>query len=185
MELLKTVIAKIAEMKVSRSAEPVLFLNMHVAQYKLESGSLPDAKVLVESGREELDRLSDVDPSVSAAVYYVASLYWKATFNYAEFYRTTLMYLSFVSSDTLPEASSNADPCSMDWVMLGHHQPFCFMQEFKVRMAVDVSLAALLGENVYSFGQLLQHPIAAALDNGPHQWLHEMLKVFNEGNLHR
>ena len=44
-------------------------------------------------------------------------------------------------------------------------------------MAVDVSLAALLGENIYSFGQLLQHPLAGALDNGPHQWLHEMLKV--------
>lgn len=52
-----------------------------------------------------------------------------------------------------------------------------YSQDFKVRMAVDVSLAALLGENIYSFGQLLQHPIAAALDHGPHQWLHEMLKV--------
>eukprot|EP00951_Prasinocladus_malaysianus_P015416 scaffold118114_cov16-Prasinocladus_malaysianus.AAC.1 len=28
-------------------------------------------------------------------------------------------------------------------------------------LAVDISLAALLGENVYSFGDLLQHPIVS------------------------
>ncbi len=61
------------------------------------------------------------------------------------------MYLSFVSSDALPE-------------------------EFKRSMAVDVSLSALLGENIYSFGQLLQHPIVNSL-SGPHQWLHELLQV--------
>jgi hypothetical protein len=53
----------------------------------------------------------------------------------------------------------------------------CNVQEFKLRLAVDISLAALLGEHIYSFGQLLQHPIAKALDNGPHQWLHELLTV--------
>ena len=108
IDLLNSVIAKIVEMKVARSAEPVLFLKMHVAQFKLETGVVPDAKQLVEAGREELDRLSDVDPSVSAAVHYVASLYFKAIANYAEFYRSTLMYLSFVSSESLPEVSSHA-----------------------------------------------------------------------------
>jgi 26S proteasome regulatory subunit N9 len=160
IELLSATKVKLEEMKVAhRAAEPTLFLNMHIAQYKIETGALPEAKVFVEAGKETLERISDVDPSVSAAVHFVASLYYKGISNYAEFYRSTLMYLSFVSSDSLPE-------------------------DFKVRMAVDVSLAALLGEGIYSFGQLLQHPIAAALDNGPHQWLHDMLKVFNEGNLH-
>lgn len=37
-------------------------------------GNLSEAKVLVEAGRESLDGLSDVDPSVSASVFYVASL---------------------------------------------------------------------------------------------------------------
>ena len=105
-DLLTSVIAKIVEMKVARSDEPILFLKMHIAQYKLETGALADAKSLVEAGREELEGLSDVDPSVSAAVHYVASLYFKGTSNYAEFYRTTLMYLSFVSSESLPEVWS-------------------------------------------------------------------------------
>ena len=106
MDLISSVITKIVEMKV-RSDEPILFLKMHLAQYKLETGAVPDAKLLVEAGREELEKLSDVDPSVSAAVHYVASLYFKGTSNYAEFYRTTLMYLSFVSSESLPEVGGN------------------------------------------------------------------------------
>jgi len=52
------------------------------------------------------------------------------------------MYLSFVSSDTLPH-------------------------DFKLRLAVDISLAALLGDSIYSFGQLLLHPIVHVLDDSP------------------
>jgi hypothetical protein len=70
-----------------------------------------------------LDRIASPDPSVSAAVYYVSSLYCKAQADYAGFYRASLMYLSFVSSETLPP-------------------------DFKLRLAVDISLAALLGEQV-------------------------------------
>lgn len=103
IELLNGVIARLGDLKGVKVAEPVLFLRMHVAQYKLETDAVADAKTMVEEGREKLETLSDVDPSVSAAVHYVASLYFKGVGNFAEFYRSTLMYLSFVSSDSLPE----------------------------------------------------------------------------------
>ena len=70
------------------------------------------------------------------------------------------MYLSFVSTDSLPD-------------------------DFRARLAVDVSLAALLGEDIYSFGQLLQHPIVSSLHGGPFAWLHELLEAFNSGDMHR
>ena len=167
---LQACVVKIDEMKLGRAAlEPILFLKMHVAQFKIETGVasgttsptgsalILEAKVIVEKGKEELAKLSDVDPSVSATTHYVSSLYFRAIANFAEFYRSSLMYLSFVSSDSLPE-------------------------DFKRTMAIDISLSALLGEHVYTFGQLLQHPIASSLDNTPHAWLHEMLHVFNDNN---
>lgn len=70
------------------------------------------------------------------------------------------MYLSFVSSDSLPD-------------------------DFKARLSVDIALAALLGEHVYSFGQLLQHPIVGVLQGGAFAWLHELLEAFNAGDIHR
>lgn len=38
---------------------------------------------------------------VSAAVYYSSSLYYKAKKDFAEFYKSSLLYLAFVSSDSL------------------------------------------------------------------------------------
>ena len=48
-----------------------------------------------------LPRHSQVDPGVSAAVHYVSSLYYKAKKDFAEFYKSSLLYLAFVSSDKL------------------------------------------------------------------------------------
>lgn len=78
--------------------------------------------------------LPQVDPTVSSSVYYVSSLYYKQTKNFVEFYKASLLYLAYVSSDALPP-------------------------DFRLSLAVDISLAALLGDNVYNFGELLLHPI--------------------------
>jgi 26S proteasome regulatory subunit N9 len=158
LAFLQQVQAKLREHKLPRSAEPLLFLQMHVGQAQLELGQLQDAKATVEQGHDELASLPSVDPSVSAAVFYVKSLYHKLKKEYTEFYRSSLMYLSFVSSDALT-------------------------YEFKLALAVDVSLAALLGEHLYNFAQLLMHPVVHVLDGSPYQWLHEMLECFHKGDL--
>lgn len=131
---LQTVSESLKEQKLPRSEQPLLFLKMHIAQQKLEMGQVQECKVMVEDAKAELDALADVDPSVSAAVYYVSSLYYKVKKDYAEFYKSSMMYLAFISSDNL-------------------------MYDFKLPLAVDISLAALLGEGIYNFAQLLMHPI--------------------------
>lgn len=87
VEFLRATISRVEAMKLSRSAEPILFLKMHVAQHLLEQGDAAAAKPVVEAGRTELESLDAVDPSVSAAVHYVASLYYKSMEDYAAFYR--------------------------------------------------------------------------------------------------
>ncbi|GLI63498.1 hypothetical protein VaNZ11_006480 [Volvox africanus] len=159
VDMLQSVMTRLEELKQPRTAEAILFLRMHVAQHKLETGHVQECKTITEDVTERLAKLTDVDPTVSSAIYYVTSLYHKSQSNYADFYRSILMYLSFVSSEGL--------------------QP-----DFKLRLAVDVSLAALLGEHIYSFGQLLQHPIINCLDGTPSQWLHELLVCFNNGDMH-
>lgn len=150
---------KLKEQKLPRSEQPLLFLKMHIAQQQLEMGAVQECKVKIEEAKTELDALADVDPSVSAVVHYVSSLYYKFKKNYAEFYRSSMMYLAFISSDSLS-------------------------YDFKLPLAVDISLAALLGDGIYNFAQLLMHPIVKVLDNSPYAWLHEMLECFNHGDLH-
>jgi 26S proteasome regulatory subunit N9 len=144
----------------NESAEPALFLRMHSATRQLEAGDLASAKAAVEQGERTLSRLPGaIDPSVAAAVHYAAALAHKVARDYAPFYRSAMQYLAFVKTEDL-------DP------------------EFRLALAVDVGLAALLGEGVYSFAQLLMHPVAAHLDNSPaFSWLAELLRAFNRGDI--
>lgn len=134
ISFLQGVSDRLKEHKLPHSEQPLLFLKMHIAQQQLEMGAVQECKVKIEEAKTELDALADVDPSVSAAVHYVSSLYYKFKKDYAEFYRSSMMYLAFISSDSLS-------------------------YDFKLPLAVDISLAALLGDGIYNFAQLLMHPI--------------------------
>ncbi len=46
-----------------------------------------------------------------------------------------------------------------------------------------MSLAALLGENIYNFGELLGHPVLRTLQGSGYEWLAELLAAFNAGDL--
>jgi len=87
---LKSVVDKLSEWKLSRSEEPLLFLRMNVAEKQLEMGAVAECKAAIEDGATELERLPEPDPSVSAIVHYVSSLYYKLKKDYAKFYRSSM-----------------------------------------------------------------------------------------------
>ena len=89
----------------------------------------------------------------------MASQYHKAKQAFAEFYREGMLYLAHVSCETLPETTRRD-------------------------LAVDLSLAALLGDDVYGFAELIAHPILGALAGTPFSWLTDILNAFNDGDLH-
>jgi 26S proteasome regulatory subunit N9 len=136
MTFLTDVIAHLEASKQKDTEESILYLKMQIAQYQLVLGSAGDCKSLMLEGANTLESLSDVDPQVSAAVHYVAMQYHKEQKEFAAFYRSALLYLAFVSQEALPA-------------------------DFRLTLAVDVSLAALLGDDVYNFGELLLHPIVS------------------------
>ena len=136
MAFLGDVIANLEASKQPDIGEPTLYLRMQIAQYQLVIGAVGECKRLMQQGETELESMTDVDPQVSASVHYVAMQYHKEQKEYAAFYRSALLYLAYVSQDALPE-------------------------EFRLALAVDVSLAALLGDDVYNFGELLLHPIVS------------------------
>ncbi|RZS10380.1 hypothetical protein BHM03_00041603, partial [Ensete ventricosum] len=50
-------------------------------------------------------------------------------------------------------------------------------------LAFDLSLSALLGDNIYNFGELLAHPIINILIGTKVEWLYHIIQAFNSGNL--
>uniref|UniRef100_K3Y7L2 PCI domain-containing protein n=2 Tax=Setaria italica TaxID=4555 RepID=K3Y7L2_SETIT len=155
---LEGVISKLHDTREARVEEPILYVKMQIATFLLEKGNQKGCKKLLEEGKTTLDSMVDVDPSVHGTYYWVSSQYHKAHQDYCEFYKSALLYLAYTTVESLSEP-------------------------FKQNLAFDLSLAALLGENIYNFGELLAHPIIHSLLGTQAEWIFHMLQAFNSGNI--
>ncbi|GAB4834795.1 26S proteasome non-ATPase regulatory subunit 13 A [Ancistrocladus abbreviatus] len=157
---LEGVIEKLRATRETRIEEPILYIKMQIAMFKLEQGEQKECKKLLEDGKTTLDNMTDIDPSVYASYYWVSSQYHKSRQEFAEFYKSALLYLAYTSVESLSES-------------------------FKLDLAFDLSLSALLGDNIYNFGELLAHPIIKSLLGTKVEWLYYILQAFNSGDLVR
>ncbi|KAG7952644.1 hypothetical protein I3843_12G069100 [Carya illinoinensis] len=157
---LEGVIEKLRATREQRIEEPILYINMQIATFKLEQGNQKECKKLLEDGKSALDSMTDIDPSVYASHYWVSSQYHKCRKEFAEFYKSALLYLAYTSVESLSES-------------------------FKLDLAFDLSLSALLGDNIYNFGELLAHPIIKSLLGTKVEWLYYIMEAFNSGDLVR
>ena len=118
-----------------------------------------EAKERLQRAGEWLDAAGSVDLSVSSAYYRSASEYYKRVGPAAAFYRSALAFLSCTPFDALAP-------------------------EEQVQWALDVGLAALLGKDIFNFGEVLQHEVVRSLAHlAEHQWLYRMLQAFYEGDI--
>ncbi|KAL7150510.1 hypothetical protein ABFS83_05G117200 [Erythranthe nasuta] len=157
---LEEVIEKLRNTREARIEEPILYIKMQIGVFKLEQGDQKECKKLLDEGKSTLDSMTDIDPSVYANYYWVSSQYHKARQEFADFYRSALLYLAYTSVESLSDS-------------------------FKLDLAFDLSLSALLGENIYNFGELLAHPIIKSLLGTKVEWLYYILEAFNSGDLVR
>ncbi|KAI3882098.1 hypothetical protein MKX03_021234 [Papaver bracteatum] len=157
---LEGIIEKLRATRETRIEEPVLYIKMQIASFRLEKGEQKECKNLLDDGKTTLDSMTDIDPSVYASYYWVSSQYHKSRQEFAEFYNSGLLYLAYTPVESLSET-------------------------FKLDLAFDLSLAALLGDNIYNFGELLAHPIIKSLLGTKVEWLYYLLQAFNSGDLVR
>ncbi|EJW76762.1 PCI domain-containing protein, partial [Wuchereria bancrofti] len=80
--------------------------------------------------------------------------------NYAGYYREALRYLGCEDQAKLSQSE-------------------------KQLQAVLLGFAALLGDNVYNFGELLAHPILKSLEGTREKWIIDVLYAFNAGDLNK
>jgi 26S proteasome regulatory subunit N9 len=56
-------------------------------------------------------------------------------------------------------------------------------QDEKLTISFDLGIAALVGEGLYNFGELLEHPVVATLEQTQFAWLADLLRAFNAGDI--
>ncbi|VDD81056.1 unnamed protein product [Mesocestoides corti] len=119
---------------------------------------LPGARDIIESTCTILSKIDGVTP-VHSRYYRMSSQYYKLMGQHAEYYREALRFLGCTDMAEL------SDEEKQDW-------------------AFSIGLAALLGQGVYNFGELISHEILESLRaKKDAAWLVDLLHAFNKGDL--
>lgn len=124
--------------------------------YLSNLNNLEETKKVIESLREVLEEAGNVTP-VHGKYYMLASQYYRRVGDHSNYYKCGLQFLG----------------CSID----------SFPEEEWPEQAFYLGLAALLGEGVFNIGELLAHPILDSLKGTENEWLVELLKAFNFGDI--
>lgn len=102
--------------------EPAMYCRMQIAAIKLQTGDHKGCKILLDEAKQSLEGITDVDTSVHSSVHWVSSQYHKSQQDFAEFYRSALLYLSYTSIDTL------AEPFKLVWICLYFYTSIQFFE---------------------------------------------------------
>lgn len=117
------------------------------------------ARERLDQAQKNLDKFDFLENIVHASFYRVNADYFSSKGDYTSYYRNSLLYLACISDGDLTS-------------------------EQKKERAYNLSIAALVSDSIYNFGELLLHPILDVLKPPhPQSWLRDLLFAFNRGDL--
>jgi len=144
--------------KVKKNDEAYALTRILVGKIKLHKYDLRrETQDLLEEVEKTLSEIDGVS-SVHSQFYLLSSDLYRIEGKHADFYRSSLRFLG----------------CTDYQQLSGEEQ---------AKHAFFLSLAALLGEGVYNFGELLAHKILESLKGTENEWLIELLFAFNSGQV--
>ncbi|OON16419.1 PCI domain protein, partial [Opisthorchis viverrini] len=141
-----------------KSKEAVILCNTTIGMIYLTTlNDLANARQVIETTGAQLEQLGGVT-CVHSRFYQLSSRYYQVTAQHADYHREALRFLGCVNLSDLSREEQHA------W-------------------AFSVGLAAILGEGVYNFGELLTHDVLNSLLDTPDAWLIDLLNAFNRGDI--
>ena len=159
------------------SQDAYVYALVAASEVKLRLEDLPGARKDLDIAESRLETFDSVETEVHATFYRTNASYYQvrslpyhffqahvpdishqAKAEFGAYYKNALLYLACIDikSLTLEDAQHRA---------------------------YDLSVAALVSDSIYNFGELLLHPILDSLTNTPHTWLRDLLFAFNRGDL--
>jgi len=154
----KAFLASQLEKKVQLGDQATVCIKIQLAQLHLEYKENEIAKQIIDEMKEVIDNLSDIETCVLSNFYSLVSDYHKLCGPAEEYYKNALMYLAYTPLESLSE-------------------------EARHNLAINMSLAALTGDGVYNFGEVLATPILKCLQGTENQWLSEIMYTFYSGDI--
>ncbi|XP_076444578.1 26S proteasome non-ATPase regulatory subunit 13-like [Babylonia areolata] len=143
--------------KVKSSDEAKVLCMTTIGNIRLRNKDFENVKTVIEECQGILDDMDGVT-SVHSRFYELTSNYHKLLGNHADYYKEALRFLGCVQLEDIPSGE-------------------------QVERAFNLGLAAVLGEGVYNFGELLAHDVLLSLKGTDKEWLVDLLYAFNSGNI--
>jgi hypothetical protein len=131
--LLETLVGQVR----THSADAHALLLVALAQLRLDAKDVEECRKLLGEAQALLDTLPGVEPALHGSYYRVAANADKATASFVSYYKNALLYLACTPVAAMPPAE-------------------------QTQRAHDLALAALLGESIYNFGDLVRAPVYTA-----------------------
>ncbi|KAF2087164.1 hypothetical protein K490DRAFT_42855 [Saccharata proteae CBS 121410] len=147
-----------AKVNKPESQDAYVYATVAVSSIQLQLRDFEGARKNLDECERILDTFDSVETVVHAAFYRVNAEYYKSQREFAAYYKNALLFLACVELSELG-------------------------LEERQQRAYDLSIAALVSDSIYNFGELLLHPILDSLLNTPHAWLRDLLFAFNRGDL--
>jgi len=143
-------------------ANPEAFALSKVLEGKIQLDrykNIEKTKNLVEELEELVNEIDRVG-FVHGQYYMLASRFYMSEGSHADYYRASLRYLGCTDLNTLSK-------------------------DERKEQAFNLSLAALLGKDIFNFGELLAHPILDDLKGTNKEWIVRILIAFNSGDVRK
>ncbi|OHE98542.1 PCI domain-containing protein [Colletotrichum orchidophilum] len=140
------------------SQDALVYASVAVARVKLDLEDMDGARKDLDTAERILDSFDSVETIVHAAFYDANANYYQRKMEFAAYYRNALLYLACIDINSLTPQERH-------------------------RRALHLSIAALVSDTIYNFGELLLHPILDALKGTQDEWFRDLLFAFNRGDL--
>jgi len=144
--------------KVKENDEAAALVKIMIGKIKLHKyDQRRETQDLIEEVEKMLSEIDGVS-AVHSHFYLLASDLYRIEGKHSDFYRSSLRFLGCTDYEEMSK-------------------------EEQAKHAFFLALAALLGEGVYNFGELLAHKILESLQGTDNAWLTELLFAFNSGDV--
>jgi len=147
-----------AEEAAKEDTQAHAYLLCELARLQLDSAEVAAAKEKLDQAAEYLEDAAGIETMVQASYYRAWVSYFKIKGPAAEFYNKALLLLAYAPLDSMT-------------------------QDEKLTISFDLGISALVGEGLYNFGELLEHPVVTTLEQTQFAWLADLLRAFDAGDI--
>ena len=142
--------------RLKSSPDALFLLEISQADKKLALGQHHDCIEHLNSIKERVNSLADVDAKVFSGLANVYGLYYKRKDDHENYYKACLQYIAYTPSSEMSDKE-------------------------KKELSIKMGMSILLGKNVYNISELLDKDVINSLMGTYFEWLFHMMKTLGQG----